>query len=258
MFSLPQEAESLGPQGNVGRSVVDDSANGLGQSAKRGIGPGIWVKPWDRFADAYADSVVRVVIGIRGVEGEFYAFVQRNPAPNEDIVRPVPPMRLSVHSKNEQVPVLVDVIECANDEQIAAIPSVVWFGSIQKREPRETDVRYLSLFDGSVKVAPPLPIGEADRFKDFGDNLVMRSNGVSQVVKGATQVMDGIPYGAYERNGDALGQDKLQFMRRCRIRVTNRACRVIATEGAKTGLEIVDVLIGPLQFIPRSRYVVQG
>jgi hypothetical protein len=160
-----------------------------------------WVKPWSRYADDYANARVCVVVGVGRVETDFYAFFQRESETNGNVVGLDPPECIKIDGEVDNVPVLVEVVEGADDVQVATLPSLVWFGSFQEGHPRGTDTAYLSLFEGRIKVAAGPSNGEVGFLPQVGGEAVPHRGGVRNVVKRGAQVVNGVAYNAYEVAG---------------------------------------------------------
>lgn len=239
-------------------SRCECSGNSERKSLENFLGPGVWVKPWDSLVDAYSNLRVCGVIGIRGIDGEFYAFFQRDAAFYRNVIDSVEPVLVSEQLVRDKIPVFVDVVEGTDDIKVSPLPSVVWFDSSEKVYPGRPNTAYLSLFDGLVKTIGSgfLPTdGERNIVQQFSGQSLVSGDRVGQVIERTSEIMDNVPYYAYKRSRDGLRLDKERFLDCGRLRIGDGLVSVVPQEQVKTGLEIFDVLLGPLVFVPGARYV---
>jgi hypothetical protein len=203
--------------------------------------------------------MMRCAIWVSGIEGDFYAVFDRDPDPHRFIcVGAEVPHGVDEPAKNEQLPVLVEVVELGNDEKVTPLASVVRFYRRNKVYPRRTNARYLSLFNGFVECRLGFVDWEVDATQN-GRCLIPNSGSVCDVVKCASEIVEGVPYRAYEGLGDGgFIPQELRFLRACRIRIKNHTLAIIPQEGQDAALYVCDVLVGPLEFLPSARYIVQG
>jgi hypothetical protein len=215
------------------------------------VGPGVWIKTWDSLANDYARLMVRVVIGVCGIERNFYAVFDANATSNGlvGLNGVIPKKSVVISSHRDYVPVFVEIVKEANDKKIAVSPSVVRFYSLQEPYPWGPDTGYLSLFDRTIKTGFACADGKIGLAQIMPTEPVPFPDSVGNVVKRATHIMNGIPYRAYEDVGNG-GSDELRFLSDCRLRLMDQKIAIIPQISGKTSFEVFDVLVGPLQFTP--------
>ena len=101
--------------------------------------------------------MVSVVVGIGGVDGDFYAFIQRDATLDKTVVGAIPNERVPFHRHDEHVSVFVDIVKSANNIQVTSLASSVWFEAANEVDPCRPASGYLGLLDGRIKVLNLLP-----------------------------------------------------------------------------------------------------
>jgi hypothetical protein len=161
--------------------------------------------------------------------------------------------KVSIRSYDEEVAVFVDVVKDPNLPKATVTPSIVWFDSPKKGNPRGSDLCYFSLAHGALKFFRGPTQGELDLSQPLPVESIMGTNAICDMIKSTTHIVDRVPYAAYKVGGNTPGENDLSLLSSLRVCLYRSAIRVtIVKERHKSPFKIADVLVGPLGFESRA------
>jgi hypothetical protein len=148
----------------------------------------------------------------------------------------------------ENEPVLVTIVECPNTPQVA-VPCSVWFEVMDRFNDLFAGKPYLSIVNGAIKAFGSLPgEGKLD-LMEFAFAYLGARHGIDGQVKGRPQIMDRVPDNKpkFIWNG-FLCFDSGGGLPGLRLMVDEQREWFLGEKGFNSPVEVVDVVLGPLDF----------
>lgn len=185
-------------------------------------------------------------------DADFCAFYKRHTAHQLHLPATFfPSENISVGRDRDQLPVLIEVIQSLDPAEIVSVPSVVWFETLQERDPISTDLPYFSLAEGIFKFFPRVSDSEVDATQGFSStNAIGDCGGKRNVIENTAEIVNRVPYCAYKVRGQRSREGYLDELSALRICIGSRIVWALSEKGRQGVLKIRDVLVGPVKFLP--------